>query len=99
MTTLTLAAMSAALVASFRSFPVAFLAGIGDRRGADRRSSTTCTTPGLSSSLPFAVIVLVLLFRGTSLPARGHFLQRLPRVGSGRVRPVRLLVAVAVGGR
>jgi ABC-type branched-subunit amino acid transport system ATPase component/ABC-type branched-subunit amino acid transport system permease subunit len=95
MTTLALASFSAALVASFRSFPIAFLAGLAIGVGETLLASYV-TTPGLSSSLPFAVIVLVLLVRGRSLPARGHFLERLPAVGTGRVNLPLLVISVTV---
>lgn len=94
MTGLTLAAMSAALVAGFRSFPIALVAGmtIGAAQTVLQRY---VDTPGLPSALPFAVIVIVLVARGRALPVRGSFLERLPAVGSGRIRPVPALIAVA----
>ena len=36
-------------------------------------------------SLPFLVIIVVLVFRGRSLPLRDHYLQELPMVGNGRI--------------
>ena len=84
MTALILAALAAALVGDFRSFPIAtaagFAIGIGQAlvgRYADQE--------GLGASLPFLVIIVVLVFRGRSLPLRDHFLQQLPMVGTGRV--------------
>jgi sulfate-transporting ATPase len=93
MTGLTLAAMSAALVAGFRSFPIAFAAGlaIGVAQTILQRY---VDTPGLASSLPFAVIVAVLIFRGQALPVRGYFLQRLPAVGNGRIPWIPVLFGV-----
>ena len=49
MTNLVLAAMAAALVAGFRSFPIAFAAGIADRHRPDRARPATCTRPGVAS--------------------------------------------------
>jgi sulfate-transporting ATPase len=84
MTALILAALAAALVGDFRSFPIAtaagFAIGIGQAlvgRYADQE--------GLGASLPFLVIIVVLVLRGRSLPLRDHFLQQLPMVGTGRV--------------
>ena len=53
----------------------------------------TNSVPGLAESVPFIVIVLVLVFRGRSLPLRDYLLQRLPAIGTGRVR----LPAIAFG--
>ena len=84
MTALILAALAAALVGDFRSFPIAtaagFAIGIGQAlvgRFADQE--------GLGPSLPFLVIIVVLVFRGRSLPLRDHYLQQLPMVGNGRI--------------
>ena len=84
MTALILAALAAALVGDFRSFPIAtaagFAIGIGQAlvgRYADQE--------GLGPSLPFLVIIVVLVLRGRSLPLRDHYLQRLPMVGNGRI--------------
>ena len=86
-TNLVLAAMAAALVAGFRSFPLAFAAGDRHRRRADRARPLRPGTPGVPQSLPFVVIVVWMIFRGQALPLRDYFLQRLPAVGTGRVRP------------
>ncbi len=95
MTTLVLAAMAAALVASFRSFPIAFAAGMGIGITQTELSQYTQVT-GLAQSAPFIVIVGVLLLRGRGLPLRDALVQRLPAVGSGRVRVVPVVVAVAL---
>ena len=84
MTALILAALAAALVGDFRSFPIAtaagFALGIGQAlvgRFADQE--------GLGPSLPFLVIIVVLVFRGRSLPLRDYYLQQLPMIGNGRI--------------
>lgn len=84
MTGLVLAALAAALVADFRSFPLATAAGlvlgIGQTlvgRFADQQ--------GLGPSLPFLVIIVFLVFRGRSLPLRDYFLRELPMIGNGRM--------------
>ena len=38
-----------------------------------------------------------MLFRGSSLPLRGHLFDRLPAIGTGRIRWAALLPAVAIG--
>src|SRR5260221_449022 len=40
---------------------------------------------GVEWSLPFLVIVLVLVVRGKTLPTRGFYAERLPAVGTGRI--------------
>jgi ABC-type branched-subunit amino acid transport system ATPase component/ABC-type branched-subunit amino acid transport system permease subunit len=94
MTNLVLAALAAALVAGFRSFPIAFVAGIAIGVGQNQLIFFT-NNPGVAASLPFAVIVVWMIVRGQALPLRDFFLQRLPAVGSGRVRPVPLAAALA----
>ncbi len=84
MTALILAALAAALVGDFRSFPIATAAGfaIGIAQALAGRYADQ---EGLSASLPFLVIIVVLVFRGRSLPLRDHYLQQLPMVGTGRI--------------
>src|SRR5207248_11396709 len=97
MTNLVLAALAAALVAGFRSFPLAFLAGVVLGVGQTELVRYV-TTPGVATSLPFIVIILWMVVRGQALPLRDYFLQRLPAVGSGKVRPGVLAVLLVVTG-
>ncbi|WP_328766720.1 branched-chain amino acid ABC transporter permease/ATP-binding protein [Streptomyces sp. NBC_00286] len=96
LTTLLLSALAAALVGRFSSFPVTLAGGlvIGIVQSELTRYGTDIT--GLAASVPFLVIALVLVARGRALPLRGTFLDRLPALGTGRVRPVALAIAVAV---
>ncbi|MGH1489833.1 MAG: ABC transporter permease subunit [Acidimicrobiales bacterium] len=84
MTALVLAALAAALVADFRSFPLAtaagFALGIGQTlvsRFADQQ--------GLGASLPFLVIIVFLVFKGRSLPLRDYYIKQMPMLGNGRI--------------
>lgn len=84
MTGLVLAGLAAALIADFRSFPLAtaagFALGIGQTlvgRFVDQQ--------GLGPSLPFLVVIVFLVFKGRSLPLRDYFLKQLPMVGNGRL--------------
>ncbi|MFI5794567.1 ATP-binding cassette domain-containing protein [Streptomyces sp. NPDC051677] len=97
LTTLLLSALAAALVGRFSSFPVTLAGGlvIGVVQSELTRFGSGVT--GLASSVPFLFIALVLVARGRALPLRGTFLDRLPALGTGRVRPVPLAVAVVVG--
>ena len=85
MTNLILAAIATALVASFRSFPIAFAAGILIGI-AETEANRYVTQPGFASAVPFMVIVAWLLVRGQALPLRDYLLQRLPSIGTGRIR-------------
>ena len=95
MTTMVLASLAAALVGGFRSFPLtllgALLIGVLQTVLPIYTSQT-----GLPSTAPFLVIVAVLVIRGRSLPLRGFLLERLPAVGTGRIRWGPLLLGAAV---
>ena len=95
LTNLLIAATAAALVAGFRSFPIAFVAGlvIGI---AQTEINRYITAPGWGQAVPFIVIVAWLIIRGQALPLRDYLLQRLPSVGTGRIRPIALLVFAAI---
>ena len=84
MTALILAAMAAALVGDFKSFPIATAAGFALGIG-QALVGRFANQEGLGQSLPFLVIIVVLVFRGRSLPLRDHYLQQLPMVGNGRI--------------
>lgn len=95
MTSLTLSAMAVALVANFSSFGLALLAGfvLGI---AESELLQYVSTPGLATSLPFFVIVALVAIKGESIPLRDFFLQKLPSVGSGRIRWRLLGIAVVL---
>jgi ABC-type branched-subunit amino acid transport system ATPase component/branched-subunit amino acid ABC-type transport system permease component len=97
MTSIILAATAAALVAGFRSFPLALLAGIGIGI-AQTELNRYVSQPGFGESVPFIVIVAVLVLRGQAIPLRDHLLQRLPSVGTGRLRPLVLIPVVVIAG-
>lgn len=84
MTSLVLAALAAALVADFRSFPIATAAGVGLGVG-QTLVGRFVDQQGLGPSLPFLVIIVFLVFRGRSLPLRDYFLRELPMIGNGRM--------------
>ncbi|MGH9133344.1 MAG: ABC transporter permease subunit [Ilumatobacteraceae bacterium] len=84
MTALILAALAAALVGDFRSFPIATVGGFGLGIG-QALVGRFADQQGLGASLPFLVIIGVLVLRGRSLPLRDHFLQELPMLGNGRM--------------
>jgi sulfate-transporting ATPase len=86
MTELVLAALAAALVADFRSFPIATAAGVllGVGQTVVSRYAEQ-DVQGIGQSLPFIVIIVVLVFRGRSLPLRDYFLKEMPMIGNGRI--------------
>ena len=95
MTNLVLAATAAALVAGFRSFPIALVAGlaIGITQSELNRF---VDQPGLGQAVPFAMIVVWLVLRGQALPLRDFVHTRMPTVGSGRVSWVSLVISGAL---
>ena len=95
LTNLVLAALAAALVAQFRSFPIAFVAAVVIGV-VETEMVRYVTQPGLPQSVPFIIIIVVMVVRGQAIPLRDFFLQRLPKLGSGRIRPVRAAVACVV---
>jgi sulfate-transporting ATPase len=97
MTNLVLAAMAAALVASFRSFPVALFAGLALGVAQTVLGRYTGDYPGVALSVPFVVIVVVLMVRGQSLPLRNFLLQRLPVIGVGKIKPSYIISGVVIG--
>ncbi len=96
LTNLVLAATAAALVAGFRSFPIALIAGlvIGI---AQTEVTRYVDQTGVGTAVPFVLIVLWLVIRGQALPLRDYLLQRLPTIGSGKIHKGGLAFGVVVG--
>lgn len=99
---LIIGALATALLGGFKSYPLALAGGLfigvaqslaghwtNDHLEAAHR-------PGIPDSLPFLVIIVVLVLRGRGLPVRGSINDRLPRVGTGRIRPVAVIGIAAV---
>jgi ABC-type branched-subunit amino acid transport system ATPase component/branched-subunit amino acid ABC-type transport system permease component len=94
---LVLPAIAAALVGGFSSFPIAFGAAIVLGVG-ESLTERFVQSPGWSDSLPFLIVIVILVVRGTSLPMRSFVLDRLPAVGTGRIRKIPVATAfVALG--
>ncbi|TNM37360.1 ATP-binding cassette domain-containing protein [Nocardioides albidus] len=92
---LIIGALATALLGGFRSYPLALLGGLA--LGAAQSATRHWTDQtGVSDAVPFLAIIVVLVLRGRGLPLRGTITDRLPRVGTGRVRPG--LVVVLAGG-
>ena len=94
--------LATALLGGFKSYPAALLGGIfiGVAQSlATHWSNDLLAAPhrqGIADAVPFLVIILVLVVRGRGLPLRGSITDRLPRVGTGRIRPLVVLVLVAL---
>jgi ABC-type branched-subunit amino acid transport system ATPase component/branched-subunit amino acid ABC-type transport system permease component len=92
LTLIVVAAMAATLVGGFRSFLLTALGGIALGIGQSEISQYYGGVVGLSDSLPFLLIVLLVVVRGRAIPIRGYIFDRMPSVGSGRIRVVPLTV-------
>jgi sulfate-transporting ATPase len=96
LTLIVIAAMAAALYAGFDSFPKALAASIAIGV-AQSEISYYGTSPhwlGVGEAVPFVAILIIMVIRGNSLPLRGHIVEVLPKIGTGRVR-YRFLIPIA----
>jgi ABC-type branched-subunit amino acid transport system ATPase component/branched-subunit amino acid ABC-type transport system permease component len=98
-TTLTLAvitAVAAALVGGFLSLPWTLLGALVIGMAAAELPRYWSGDPS-GNTVPFLAIVVMLVVRGQSLPARGHIFDRLPTLGQGRLkRPELSVIALAI---
>ena len=104
-TTLTLiviVALAAALFGGFSSYPLVLLGGLGI--GVIRSELVGVVEAqywhqqGLEDAVPFLIVVLVLVIRGRGLPLRGTVIDRLPKLGTGRIRPWVLVPSLVLSG-
>jgi ABC-type branched-subunit amino acid transport system ATPase component/ABC-type branched-subunit amino acid transport system permease subunit len=79
-------AIGAGLAGGFLSFPLALIGGLVLGM-AQSVVSLYVTTPGWSLSIPYILIVGYLVIRGRGIPLRSFVIDKLPKAGSGRVRP------------
>jgi ABC-type branched-subunit amino acid transport system ATPase component/branched-subunit amino acid ABC-type transport system permease component len=93
--------LAAALMGGLRSFPLTFVGGavIGISQTLVGRY---VSLPGWSDAVPFILIIIVMVVRGTGLSSRPEASEIRPRVGSGRLRasfivPAAGVLAVLVG--
>jgi ABC-type branched-subunit amino acid transport system ATPase component/branched-subunit amino acid ABC-type transport system permease component len=92
LTLLILPGLAAAVVGNLRSFSLTLAGGllIGVIQS---EISRYVTAPGWSETAPFILILLVLLIRGQDRGLRTQIAERMPRLGTGRVRPGLVLAA------
>jgi sulfate-transporting ATPase len=89
--------MAAALVGGFTSLTLTFLGALAIGI-AQSEIQQWVNLQGATWSIPFGLIVLLLVIRGKGVPVRGHVVERLPELGSGIVRWRYLVPAVVVFG-
>ena len=95
MSALIIGALATALLAEFRSYALAVAGGLLIGMGQALATRYIDQT-GVADAVPFIVIIVVLVVRGRGLPVRGMITDRLPRVGTGRIRPVPVLIASVI---
>jgi ABC-type branched-subunit amino acid transport system ATPase component/branched-subunit amino acid ABC-type transport system permease component len=86
-------ALAAAVLGRFTSFWLTLGGGLIVAIGSSLLTRYSVGT-GWSDAFPFLVVIAILLFRSSSLPGRGEATDRLPSVGTGRVRWPLVVVGV-----
>ncbi|MFI8089443.1 ATP-binding cassette domain-containing protein [Streptomyces sp. NPDC086080] len=92
---LVIPALAVGLIANFNSFPIVFAGAIG-LGVVESLLARYVSAPGWSASVPFIIVVVVMVLRGRGIPLRSHVLDRMIDVGSGKVRIIPTVVVTAV---
>jgi ABC-type branched-subunit amino acid transport system ATPase component/branched-subunit amino acid ABC-type transport system permease component len=87
--------LAAALIGGLRSFSLTLVGGMVIGMLQSLFSIHDLGIPGLADAVPFVAIIAVIVLRGRRLPLRSFVGERLPRVGSGEIRPGWVVVGVA----
>lgn len=95
MTELAIPAFAACVIGNFASFPITLCAGLGLGVLQSEMSRYLGSTSGWSDALPFFIMLVFLALRGTSLPGKSEGALKLPKVGTGRIRPWAVAVFAA----
>ncbi|MCU1397128.1 MAG: transporter related protein [Acidimicrobiales bacterium] len=95
LTLIVITALAAALIGNFSSFPLTLVGALVIGAGRSILPLYYHQT-GAPEAIPLLVIVVLLALSGRGLPLRGFVLDRLPRVGKGRVRLTALVPALAI---
>lgn len=90
-------AFAAALLGHFRSLWKSMLVGLGIGI-AQSVMIDYHVNAGVTQALPFLIIVVALFLGGVGVPARGFQTPRLPRVGHGKLAPVKVAIGIVVVG-
>jgi ABC-type branched-subunit amino acid transport system ATPase component/branched-subunit amino acid ABC-type transport system permease component len=97
-TSLLVSSLAAALFGNLSSFGLTFIGGLIIGILQTELAPYSGTITGLADAVPFVFIVVILVIRGKLLPLRSYINERLPRVGTGTLRPKTLLVGTAAFG-
>jgi ABC-type branched-subunit amino acid transport system ATPase component/branched-subunit amino acid ABC-type transport system permease component len=94
--------LAAAVVGSFRSFPIVFAGAVGlallELETRVQLSSRYSWLQGLDKAVPLVVVIAFLSGRGSSIPERGHQAEERPELGTGRVNVWALVIGIAAVG-
>jgi ABC-type branched-subunit amino acid transport system permease subunit/ABC-type branched-subunit amino acid transport system ATPase component len=86
--------LAASLIGGFSSFPITFVAAVV-MGIIQSEMAKYVSTPGWQQSVPFLLVIVILIVRGRPLPVRSHVNERLPDIGSAIIRPVIVLPVLA----
>jgi sulfate-transporting ATPase len=93
LTLLIIPILTAAVVGDFASFPLALVGGLVV--GVTQSEATKYVhVAGAAQTVPVVLVIAVLLIKRKVLASRSEGASRLPKVGTGRVRPALVLVPV-----
>jgi sulfate-transporting ATPase len=101
----TIAALAAALLGGFESFPLTLLGGlligVGEAEMTNYQNNVkdvlhVSSLTGATQAVPFMVILLVLVVRGRALPLRSHVSDVLPRLGTGVINWPGIIVGTGI---
>jgi len=88
-------ALAAGMVCNFRSFPIAFFAAIAVGV-MQSLAGKYIHAAGWANSIPFFIVIALLVVRGSGLPMRSYIQERLPRIGTARIRYWLLIPAMTI---
>lgn len=94
-TLLILPALASAVFGNLMSFPLTLVGGLVVGI-VQSEFLGYVTTPGWSQTVPFLIVVAVLIVRGGNRGLRTALAERTPRLGTGRVRPWLVVAALVV---
>lgn len=92
---LLLPSLAAAVIGNLTSFPLTLLGGLAIGI-AQSELQNYVHVQGIVDIVPFAVIIVIITWRGRRLPLRSHVGEKLPKVTSGQVNWKALIVAAVL---